>query len=277
MNIEKIIDDVGITTIHYERVSGGDINDAFCLHENSKKYFLKVNSVSAFPTMFEKEARGLHELQITDCKLQIPKVLKHGITGDQQYLLLEWVELGVPGKDFWENFGISLGQMHKKTQTYFGFEEDNFIGSLRQSNKKYDSWTEFYAKERILPLTHKLGFDRKLVETFCNKLENLFPKETPSLLHGDLWSGNFMCTANGNVCIYDPAVYYGLREMDIGMTKLFGGFDKRFYDAYNSVYPLEIGWEDRIPLTQLYPLLVHATLFEGGYIERAKQILKKYS
>lgn len=273
--LEKIIQNLSLNIVRYERVSGGDINQAYCLHTDSKKYFLKTNSASAFSSMFVKEAKGLQALS-KNCSLQIPKVIKYGVVDDQQYLLLEWIERGIPGKDFWEDFGISLAQMHKKQQAYFGFEEDNYIGSLHQSNKKHDSWSKFYAEERIIPLTNKLGFDKKLVEMFCSKVENLFPKETPSLLHGDLWSGNFMCAANGKASIYDPAVYYGHREMDIGMTKLFGGFDKRFYEAYNSEYPMEKGWEDRIPLTQLYPLLVHSALFGGGYTESAKQILKKY-
>jgi protein-ribulosamine 3-kinase len=248
----------------------------FCLHTNSKKYFLKTNSASAFPSMFEKEANGLTAL-IANSKLQIPNCIKHSVVDDQQYLLLEWIERGNPGKDFWEDFGIALAEMHKKPQANFGFEEDNFIGSIHQSNARHNSWSKFYTEERILPLTNKLGSDKKLVENFCSKLDDLFPKESPSLLHGDLWSGNFMCAANGKVCIYDPAVYYGHREMDLGMTKLFGGFDERFYEAYNATYPLEKDWEKRIPLTQLYPLLVHAVLFGGGYVGSAKEILNNYS
>jgi protein-ribulosamine 3-kinase len=273
--MEKIFKDIGIKIDRYERVSGGDINQAFCLHATTKKYFLKVNSAASFPGMFEKEAKGLKVLS-ENCSLQIPNVIKHGTVNGEQYLLLEWAERGIPGKNFWEDFGTALAELHKKAQAYFGFGEDNFIGSLHQSNKKHDSWPKFYAEERILPLTNKLGFDKKLVEDFCSKLENIFPKETPSLLHGDLWSGNFMCASNGKACIYDPAVYYGHREMDLGMTKLFGGLDKKFYEAYNETHPLEKNWEKRIPITQLYPLLVHAVLFGGSYIESAKEIIGKY-
>jgi protein-ribulosamine 3-kinase len=271
--MEKIFKDIGFKIDRYERLSGGDINKAYCLHADSKKYFLKTNSASAFPNMFEKEANGLAAL-IANCRLQIPNCIKHGVVDDQQYLLLEWIERGIPAKDFWEDFGIALAEMHKKPQAYFGFEEANFIGSLRQSNRKFESWSAFYAEERIIPLTNKLGFDKTLVENFCSKLDDLFPKETPSLLHGDLWSGNFMCAANGKACIYDPAVYYGPREMDLGMTKLFGGFDKKFYEAYDATYPLEKDWEKRIPLTQLYPLLVHAVLFGGEYVNSAREIIK---
>jgi fructosamine-3-kinase len=276
MSLEKIIHDIGLNVQNIERVSGGDINQAFCIHGNSKKYFLKINSASAYTGMFAKEAKGLTAL-IANYRLQIPNLVKHGIVGDEQYLLLEWMERGTPSKNFWEDFGTALALMHKKPQAYFGFEEDNFIGSLHQSNKKHDSWTAFYAEERIIPLTNKLGFDKRSVETFCSKLDPLFPKEAPSLLHGDLWNGNFMCAANGKACIYDPAVYYGHREMDLGMTKLFGGFDQKFYEAYNDTYPLQKGWEERIPLTQLYPLLVHAVLFGGGYTNSAKDIMKRFA
>lgn len=274
--LESIIKDVGIKATRIEQVSGGDINEAYCIYEDGRKLFLKTNSASAYPNMFAKEARALQVLS-NNCSLQTPKVIKHGVFADQQYLFLEWIERGIPVKDYWEEFGNSLAEMHKKPQAYFGFEEDNYIGSLHQSNKKHNTWSAFYSEERILPLTDQLNLERKLVEKFCTKLDHLFPKESPSLLHGDLWSGNFFCAENGKACIYDPAVYCGNREMDIGMTKLFGGFEKRFYEAYHSTYPLENEWEERVAITQLYPLLVHAVLFGGGYIESAKQIIRKYS
>jgi fructosamine-3-kinase len=122
--------------------------------------------------------------------------------------------------------------------------------------------------------------DIQNADALCRKLENMFPVEPPALLHGDLWSGNFMPvkSAGGSVtpAVYDPAVYFGHREMDIGMTLLFGGFDMRFYDAYNSLYPLEKDWNSRVPLTQLYPLLVHAVLFGGGYVNHCKETLDRY-
>jgi fructosamine-3-kinase len=280
---QEIIKDTGLSIQKIERVSGGDINSAFCLHTNSQKYFLKVNSASAYKNMFAKEAKGLAALSDA-CSLQIPKVIRHGSVNDEQYLLLEWLERGSPSKNFWEDFGASLALMHKAPQNYFGFEEDNFIGSLEQKNSKKNSWSQFYAEERILPLIKKLA-DSKVIskddvaaaEKFGSRLNSFFPEEGPSLLHGDLWSGNFMCASNGKACIFDPAVYYGHREMDIGMTKLFGGFDDRFYDAYNSVFPLEKGWEKRMPLAQLYPLLVHAVLFGGNYLRAALRVVKDFS
>ena len=116
-----------------------------------------------------------------------------------------------------------------------------------------------------------------MAESLCNRFEQIFPKEPPALLHGDLWGGNYLIDSSGEVAIYDPAVYYGHREMDIGMARLFGGFDPRFYDQYNNTYPLENGWERRVGVTQLYPLLVHAILFGGHYINQARKIVKDFA
>ena len=118
--------------------------------------------------------------------------------------------------------------------------------------------------------------DLTTAELFCKRTSELFPTEPPSMLHGDLWSGNFMISTDGNAAIYDPAVYFGHREMDLGMTKLFGGFDQRFYDAYDEVYPLEKNWLKRLPLTQLYPLLVHAVLFGGHYVTSARATMQQF-
>ena len=190
---------------------------------------------------------------------------------------------GKPKKDFWGKFGAGLALMHLKKQPYFGWKDDNYIGSLHQSNTKQQSWHLFYTECRIMPLIKILfdtgGFsksDLNIAETFCKQLNTVFPQEPPALLHGDLWSGNFMITASGNAAIYDPAVYYGHREMDIGMTKLFGGFDQRFYDAYNEMYPMKNGWQQRLSISQLYPLLVHAVLFGGEYVRRTKEIMQLF-
>lgn len=288
--MQNIFDHCGLTINRYEPVHGGDINQCYCLSTRDAKYFLKVNDAFRYPGMFEKEANGLQALVAglpTFEKLAtpvIPQVIKCGIVEQQQYLLLEWIETGKPKTDFWESFGAALATMHSQPQSYYGWEEDNYIGSLPQYNSKYTSWHLFYSECRIMPLV-KLLFntgafikqDVSNAELFCQKTDQVFPHEPPALLHGDLWSGNFMITATGAAAIYDPAVYYGHREMDIGMTKLFGGFDQRFYDAYNEVYPLEKSWLRRLPLAQLYPLLVHAVLFGGHYIRSAANIIKQFS
>ncbi|MEP7373770.1 MAG: fructosamine kinase family protein [Chitinophagaceae bacterium] len=284
MPLHSILDDCGLTITKYEPVHGGDINRSYCLYTRDAKYFLKVNDATLYPGMFEKEAKGLEALAQNVTTIRIPQVIKYGLAGQDQYLLLEWMETGKPGKDSMEKFGAAVATMHRQIQPYFGWEEDNYIGSLPQYNTKYDSWSLFYSECRISPLVQLLfnggAFSKQdivAVESFCKKLNYLFPQEPPALLHGDLWAGNFMIASKGDAAIYDPAVYYGHREMEIGMTKLFGGFDQRFYDAYSENYPLEKNWLERIPLTQLYPVLVHAILFGGHYVAKAKEIIKPFS
>lgn len=263
-------------------MAGGDINTAYCLHTSSGKYFLKVNDEHRYRQMFEKEVNGLNALR-NSSSLVVPKVIKSGTVPGMQYLLLEWLDKGTPRFGFWQHFGTALAEMHKTPQPFFGWTEDNYIGSLVQANTAYNTWTDFYTQCRIMPLVKKLADsgvlhakDVKAAEHLCDKLPDLFPAEPPSLLHGDLWAGNFMITAVGGAAIFDPATYYGHREMDIAMTKLFGGFDNEFYTTYREYYPLVKGWEQRLPLAQLYPLLVHAVLFGGHYVVTVKRIISEY-
>ncbi|MCW3091171.1 MAG: hypothetical protein JWP81_2240 [Ferruginibacter sp.] len=279
MPLQSIIADCGLTVSRYEAVHGGDINRAYCLYTATGKYFLKVNDHQRYPDMFVKEAAGLLALS-ENSSLTVPQVIKSGTVHNEQYLLMEWLGRGMPKANFWENFGAGLAMMHQHSKPYFGWNEENFIGSLLQKNQQYDTWHSFYIECRIMPLVKTLyssgaftNTDISAAESFCNTLENVFPPESPALLHGDLWSGNYMVAENGQAAIFDPAVYYGHREMDIGMTCLFGGFQRQFYDAYNNVYPLESSWHQRLPFTQLYPLLVHAILFGGHYVKKVRDII----
>lgn len=228
--------------------------------------------------MFQKEAEGLNALRDAT-QLKVPEVIKVGEVEDQQYLLLEWIENESATNRHWINFGQGLAKLHQQRQEYFGWVNDNYIGSLEQVNDKCNTWPDFFIKHRVMPLVKKLHengsfskTDLAIAERFCLAAESLFPEEPPSLVHGDLWSGNFIITANYNVALIDPAIYFGHREMDIGMSKLFGGFPQIFYDAYNEIYPLENGWKERLRYSQLYPLLVHAVLFGGHYVSEAKQV-----
>ena len=281
--LKDILNACGLHVQRYEQVYGGDINEAWCLFTSTEKYFLKVNDKNRYPAMFEKETSGLDMLR-QHCNLIIPKVIKAGEYDDQQYLLMEWLEKGSPQKYLWENFGEGLAMLHKKPQANFGLNEDNYIGSIKQVNTPHNEWHSFYGECRLMPLVkilfdagHYSSTDIKNANSFSNNLKNIFPSEPPALLHGDLWGGNYMITSSGNAALFDPAVYFGHREMDIGMTKLFGGFDSRFYEAYHGIYPLAKGWEKRLTLTQLYPLLVHAVLFGGHYISKAKEIIKQFA
>lgn len=283
MIVQRILDDLGFVATRRDPVSGGDINKAYCLHSAEGRFFLKVNEAHRYPAMMDKEARGLRALGQYGF-LQVPGVVKSGVVNSTQYLLLEWIEKGVPGSGCWKEFGRGLALIHKQQQPHFGWEEQNYIGSLPQYNEYKDDWPSFYSEQRIIPLVKRLTdeglfskADGKMAEILCKRLEHLFPAEAPALLHGDLWAGNYRVGSNGKVTIFDPAVYCGHREMDIGMSRLFGGFNSDFYSAYHEMYPLEKGWEQRIPLTQLYPLLVHAVLFGGHYPGSARDILARFS
>jgi fructosamine-3-kinase len=266
---------------HAESVQGGDINKTYRLSTNEGPFFLKMNDARRYPDMFAKEFSGLETLRGTGA-ITLPKPICYGAKHGRAFLLTTFMEKGGAVPDFWENFASSMVKLHKHSQPHFGFNESNYIGSLKQYNTPFSSWAVFYAFNRLMPLTRQ-AFDRHLldkpslqqIEALCKRLPSIFPEEPPALLHGDLWSGNFMVGPEGKACIYDPAVYYGHREMDLAMTRLFGGFDTRFYYTYQHLYPLANGWQQRIGICQLYPLLVHVLLFGGNYVDSVKEILRE--
>lgn len=280
--IEYIAAACGLQLTAYYAVHGGDINECFQLEADGKYFFLKLNDAGTLPGMFAAEAEGLHALR-NSSTIIIPQVIQQGITQNQQWLLLQWIEKGSTHTNSLKNFGAALARMHQQPQACFGWPRHNYIGSLQQLNTPYSSWASFYTHCRIMPLV-KLLFDTALFSAedlqqaaaFCTAAGKLFPQEPPALLHGDLWAGNYMIGTAGEAVVYDPAVYYGHREMDIGMTALFGGFSQAFYDGYNKIYPLQQGWQQRLPLTQLYPMLVHAVLFGGHYVNSARAIIKDF-
>jgi len=270
-----------VNAIHQQQVFGGDINQTFQLQTNIGSFFLKVND-GGLKDMFEKEFQGLQLLYETKT-IKIPQSILYGEFENKIFLVTEFVHKGNSSKNFWQTFAEQLADLHKHSNERFGLSTNNYIGSLYQQNNFCNTWNEFYATQRILPLA-QLAFnqnkfsatDIQLAEKLCKRLYNFFPEEKPSLIHGDLWSGNFMSDKNGKPVIYDPAIYYGNREMDIAMTLLFGGFDKKFYDYYNEIFPLQPNWRERIELCQLYPLLVHVILFGGNYFSTTINIIKKY-
>lgn len=271
-----------VTLISTASVGGGDINEAFLLHTGQGDYFVKKNSASLFPGMFEKEAKGL-ELLRSAHEIDVPEVIACGEEHDVAFLILKFIESSDKKRGFWEDFGKRLAALHRHTNHFFGLEENNYIGSLHQSNRKHDNWSDFFREERIQPQM-KLAFDQGRIdyalvqsfERFYNRLNELFPVEPPALLHGDLWGGNFMVDASGEPVLIDPAVYYGHREMDLAMSQLFGGFGPGFYESYHSHFPLEKGWKQRLDFCNLYPLMVHVNLFGGGYVHSVKSILNKF-
>lgn len=266
-----------------KKIHGGSINDAFRVETTAGIFFLKINDAAKFPRMFEIEAKGLELLRNAGC-IALPAVIATDIVNEkEQYILMEHIHPGSPGKKFQYEFGAALARLHKNSSGQFGLDHDNYIGSLSQSNRQHATWKEFFINERIIPQL-KMAIDSgaaekslmRSAEILFGKFDGIFPVEKPSLLHGDLWSGNYTCGNTGCAWIFDPAVYYGFREVDLAMTKLFGGFAPEFYSGYNEEFPLENNSVERFHILNLYPLLVHVNLFGGHYIYDVKQILQRF-
>lgn len=277
---KKLNEQVDILSDHY--VGGGSINDARMIKTTKGDFFVKINSASRYPAMFEKEAKGLALLAATN-EITVPQVVGFGEENNEAFLVLNYIGSAPRSKNFWTRFGEKLAALHKHTNKLFGLDYDNYIGSLQQSNRQHNSWSGFFMEERLEPMAAMAFNDGKIDRTiltafdrFYNRLDNLFPNEPPALVHGDLWGGNYMVGADGEPVIIDPAVYYGHREMDLGMSQLFGGFDREFYDAYHRAFPLEPGWQERLDFCNLYPLMVHVNLFGGGYAGSVKSILMRF-
>lgn len=272
-----------VTVTNFSFVGGGCINKAGKLDTSAGEFFLKWNDVQKYPGMFEAEVQGLTLLRAPRV-IAIPQVVHAAKTNSFQFLLLEFIRQTPPGKEYWDHLGQQLAALHRVTAEYFGLDHANYIGSLPQHNTPTTSWVNFYIEYR-LAFQLKLARDAHRVDATCTKafetlytrLAGLLPEEPPALLHGDLWSGNLIANAHGAPCLVDPAVYYGHREAELAMTQLFGGFDDRFYEAYNYAYPLQPGFEGRVDLYTLYPLLVHVNLFGGSYVRAVESILRKYA
>ncbi|MGL5061841.1 MAG: fructosamine kinase family protein [Microcoleus sp.] len=277
-------------------VSGGCINQGYTISNNSRTYFAKLNQASQI-AMFEAEALGLQQMGETQT-IRVPKPICWGTEGNSAYIVLEWLDLGGRGADRpWEEMGRKLAEMHRYTppnphghgstaptrggkEADFGWDINNTIGSTPQVNNWTADWAEFWAQHRIgyqLKLGRRRGgnFPRgeSLLTAIPKLLENHNPQ--PSLVHGDLWGGNAGITAAGEPVIFDPAAYWGDREVDIAMTELFGGFSAAFYRGYHEVWPLDSGYEKRKTLYNLYHILNHFNLFGGGYESQANQMINK--
>jgi len=263
-------------------VSGGDIHNSFRIEGLQQSFFIKVNDAQRFPNIFVMEREGLKLLKRIGGAV-VPDLLVAGEFNRDAFLLMSWIDSGEKTPAAQANLGRMLAFVHKNTQDFFGLEYDNYIGSLPQSNQAHPNWPDFFIEERLRKQVERSAtsgsVNHILIEKFDKlylKIPDLFPKEDPALLHGDLWNGNYMINKEGVSFLIDPAVYYGHREMDIALTKLFGGFDQAFYDAYQEIFPLTPGWEERINLCNLYILLFHANVFGGGYMKQVETIVDSY-
>ncbi len=264
------------------RLTGGDINEAFEIAlEDGRRLFVKTNR-SAPSGMFSAEARGLGWLG-TARALRVPNVVAV-VERDVSCLVLELLEPGPRRRDFDAELGRGLATLHAASPATFGLEHDNFIGSLPQSNRAHARWADFFRCERLEPQLLRAREQGRLSSTVLRGFERLFarltelvgPEEPPARLHGDLWGGNLHVDEQGAPCLIDPAAYGGHREMDLAMMRLFGGFSERVFAAYAEAFPLSSGHAERVPLYQLYPLLVHVNLFGVGYAGSVERVLERY-
>ena len=262
--------------------SGGCINNTLKISTNGGEFFLKWQS-DIPEDMFLKEANGL-KLLANAGTIKIPNVLNFGKIEGKHYLLLENIESTQPRADYWEDFGESMAVMHKdNSKERYGLNEDNYIGKLPQPNKTNENWIDFFINKRLdyqlgLAIRNGLVSDDFVsrYRRFYELLPQLLVVDQPALLHGDMWSGNVMVGSDGKACLIDPAVYYGHREVELAFTQMFGGFDQRFYSAYDATYPLESGFEERADIYNIYPHMVHVNLFGTSYLNGVENVLSRY-
>jgi protein-ribulosamine 3-kinase len=260
-------------------LGGGCINDACLIEAGGQRYFVKLNRAER-AEMFAAEAEGLAEIAASGT-MRVPAPVCHGTERGQAWLVLEYLDLGKHGDA--HALGRRLASMHRVTSKSFGWKRDNTIGSTPQVNALSSDWTAFLREHRIgfqLGLAANNGFRGALQKKggrLMERLDAFFAEHrpAPSLLHGDLWGGNYGYASSGEPVLFDPAVYYGDREADLAMTELFGGFPSDFYDAYKEAWPLDPGYRTRKHLYNLYHVLNHANLFGGGYASQAEALIDR--
>jgi fructosamine-3-kinase len=268
-------------------VSGGDINVSARVRTGRSMYFVKWN-LQAPVDFFQKEADGLRRIAATKT-VRVPEVVSWKTGGEDGpgFLVLEWVE-AAPRRDGTgqETLGHALARLHRVTGPAFGLDMDNYIGRLPQRNGWSDDWLEFYRSRRLQPLMEAAvakgrlsGSRRKKLERLMERLDRWLDHRhvVPSLLHGDFWSGNWLLDVHGQPVLFDPAVSYGDREMDLAFSEWFGGFHPSFYQAYEEINPVREGYEDRKPLYQLYYRMIHWLLFGEAYGGAVDQVLERYA
>lgn len=267
--------------VRQETAAGGCINSAAVLGgADGRRYFVKLNEAQRLE-MFRAEADGLAELARAGA-LRVPQPICTGSTGRQAFLVLEYVALGPATRRAAQRLGEGLARQHRVTRAQFGWQRDNTIGATPQVNTPSEDWVEFYRRERLgfqLALAARHGY-RAQLQALGEQLLELLPaffstyRPVGSLLHGDLWGGNYAATAEEEPVIFDPAVYFGDREADLAMTELFGGFGEAFYHAYRAAWPLDPGYGVRKHLYNLYHVLNHLNLFGGSYASQAERMMR---
>jgi fructosamine-3-kinase len=278
----RLSEKLGIgNSFKWKPVAGGSINETYKITSKSISFFVKINTTNVFENGFDEEVSGIQFLKVNSTL--VPQIICNGVFKEYAYLVLEWIVSGIQTETFWTNFTQQLVKLHKQKSDRFGLKTNNYMGELVQNNTLKYNFSEFFIENRLKPQI-KIAFNNRLLqpkilhhfENLFKQLEAIIPKENPAALHGDLWSGNFICNSNEQVVLIDPAVYYGHREIDIAMTTLFGGFSSIFYENYNETYPLEKGFENRKDIYNLYPLLIHLNLFGSSYFKSIETIITKF-
>ena len=265
----------------WQNVSGGSINNTFKVSTKRQTFFVKTNSKTIFKNGFKEEVLGLKFLK--NHNTLVPKKIVEGTFNNSIYLVLEWVERKEPTSKFWKNFAFQLANLHQHKGKQFGLNYSNYMGQLLQKNTFSSDFTDFFVENRLKPQV-KLAYNANLLkkkqilqfENLYKHLSGIFPNEKPCAVHGDLWSGNYICGVNEKAIFIDPAVYYGHREVDLAMSLLFGGFSTEFYQNYQQFFPLKKGFDKRKDLYNLYPLLIHLNLFGNSYLKSIESIITKF-
>ena len=281
-----------IRILEEQPVYGGDINQSCRLAlSDGTAVFMKANALANLP-FFEAEANGLEALRRTGA-IGVPRALAIGMDEARRisFLLMEYLEAAPRTGGYWETFGRELAAMHRadcffatqNSKLPYGFRTDNYIGASPQINAPKESWVAFFRECRLFPQFKWAEgyFDAQLRKRFIKLLDHLdsyLPKpEFPSLLHGDLWSGNAVCGPDGKAWILDPAVYAGHFEAELAITELFGGYPAPFYGSYGEINRIDSGYKDRRDLYNLYHLLNHLNLFGGSYQSAVQTIINRYT
>lgn len=273
---------IGASILQCNAVTGGDIAQAYLISTATDRFFCKLLHKADAPSVFQSEADGLNAIRATKT-IRVPEIYFCRPLEQGAVLLMEFLESRRPTDRDMATFGIQLASLHQQRASSYGWNSNNFIGSLPQSNQSHKTWPQFYVKERLLPQLD-LALNLRLLESseipssdkMIKVLEDFCENVGPSLLHGDLWGGNYLIGTDGTPYLIDPAVYCGHSEVDIAMSKLFGGFAGSFYRAYEDVIPLDHGSPGRLKIYQLYYLLVHLNMFGSSYYSGVKAILKSY-
>ncbi|OYU96313.1 MAG: hypothetical protein CFE21_07905 [Bacteroidetes bacterium B1(2017)] len=266
----------------FHHIGGGEINQTYKVLTDQGIFFVKVHELEQFPKMFEKEMFALKALQKTGT-IEVCNPIGICETDTKEFFFLDYIENGPPSENFWSSLGEKLAQLHLVSNRYFGFIEDNYLGTVPQINNRVSNWGQFYIKNRLMPNVRKAAenmfLDQEQIrkfEKYYKLVEVVFPDEAPSMLHGNLWKEHVISGPNGQAILSNPSTYFGHREMDIAMTQMVGNFDPAFYEAYHASYPLEYDWEIRMDFCQMYYSLVNLNNYGIAYLPSVEDKLNRW-